>query len=92
MNINIPESVNDNYFNIEDLLNGKYMNMDSDLKWPFIGKQFSNINWKTCDLPDTQTTIKVKFIIKIKYFINLYKEHKSLMKLINCISEVNIDY
>jgi len=67
MNIDIPEPINDNYYNIEDLLNGKYINMDSDLKWPFIGKQFSNINWKKCDLPDTQTTIKVKFIIITNY-------------------------
>lgn len=63
MDINIPELANENYFTIEDLLNGKYTSMDSDLQWPFIGKQYSSIKWKQSDLPDTQTTVKVKFII-----------------------------
>lgn len=65
MNIDMPELINDCYFTIEDLLNGKYSIMDSDLQWPFIGKQFSCIKWKQSDLPDTQTTVKVKFIISI---------------------------
>ncbi|XP_025418587.1 vacuolar protein sorting-associated protein 13B-like [Sipha flava] len=60
MNIDLPELINDSYFTIEDIFNGKYSIMDSDLKWPFIGKQFSCIKWKQSDLPDTQTTVKVQ--------------------------------
>lgn len=63
MNIDTPELVNESYFTIEDLLNGKYTTMDSDLQWPFIGKQYSSIKWKLSDLPDTQTTVKVRFIV-----------------------------
>lgn len=62
MNIDNPELINDSYFTIEDLLNGKYAIMDFDLQWPFIGKQFSSLKWKQNDIPDTQTTVKVKFI------------------------------
>lgn len=62
MDIGVPESCSDIYYSIEDLLNGKFTTMDSDLQWPFIGKQYTSIKWKQCDLPDTQTTIKVKFI------------------------------
>lgn len=69
MDINFPELANENYFTIEDLLNGKYTSMDSDLQWPFIGKQYSSIKWKQSDLPDTQTTVKVKFIIIYNVFI-----------------------
>lgn len=65
MNIDMPELISDSYFTIQDILNGKYSIMDSDLKWPFIGNQFSCIKWKQSDLPDTQTTVKVKFIIII---------------------------
>jgi len=65
MNIDIPELFNDNYFTIEDLLNGKYTIMDSDLQWPFIGKQYSSIKWKQCELPDTETTVKVKFLLQV---------------------------
>lgn len=65
MDIGIPESNNDIYFTIEDLLNGKFTVMDSDLQWPFIGKQYTSIKWKQCDLPDTQTTVKVKVIVNI---------------------------
>lgn len=69
MDINFSELANENYFTIEDLLNGKYTSMDSDLQWPFIGKQYSSIKWKQSDLPDTQTTVKVKFIIIYNVFI-----------------------
>lgn len=65
MNIDIPETINDSYFTIEDILNGKYTIMDSDLQWPFIGKQFSSIKWKQSDKPDTQTTVKVKYFVFI---------------------------
>lgn len=61
MNIDTPESINDNYFTIEDILSGKYTIMDSDLQWPFIGKQYSSIKWKQSDIPDTQTTVKVNY-------------------------------
>lgn len=60
MNIDIPELFNDSYFTIEDLLNGKYTIMDSDLQWPFVGQQYSSIKWKQCELPDTETTVKVQ--------------------------------
>jgi len=63
MNIDIPELFNDSYFTIEDLLNGKYTIMDSDLQWPFIGQQYSSIKWKQCELPDTETTVKVIYIL-----------------------------
>lgn len=63
MNIDIPASINDSYFTIDDLLNGKYTIVDSDLQWPFIGNQYANIKWKSSDTPDTQTTVKVKFIV-----------------------------
>lgn len=69
MDINFPELTNENYLTIEDLLNGKYTSMDSDLQWPFIGKQYSSIKWKQSDLPDTQTTVKVKFLIIYNVFI-----------------------
>jgi len=62
MDIDTPELGNKRYFTIEDLLNGKYTTMDSDLRWPFIGKQYSNVKWKQSDLPDTQTTVKVRII------------------------------
>lgn len=75
MDIDNPEIITDSYFTIEDLLNEKFSTMDSDLQWPFIGKQFSNIKWKKSDLPDTQTTIKVKqMIIFILYtYLNIKK-------------------
>lgn len=72
MNIDIPELINDDYFTIEDLLNGKYTIMDSDLQWPFIGKQFSNIKWTQNDIPDTQTTVKVICIIIVYILLYLY--------------------
>lgn len=65
MDIDIPESNNGIYFTIEDLINGKFSIMDSDFQWPFIGKQYASIKWKQCDLPNTQTTVKVKVIIMI---------------------------
>lgn len=71
MNIDIPESTNDSYFTIKDLLNGKYTIMDSDLQWPFIGKQYASIKWKQSDLPDTQTTVKVNFVVIISFFTKL---------------------
>lgn len=67
MDIGIPESNYDIYFTIEDLLNGKFTVMDSDLQWPFIGKQYKSIKWKQCDLPDTQTTVKVSFNNNLYY-------------------------
>lgn len=74
MNIDMPELQNDSYFTIEDLLDGKYSIMDSDIQWPFIGKQFSCIKWKQRDLPDTQTTIKVKYMIIIYItFVCMYE-------------------
>lgn len=63
MNIDVPTSISNSYFTIKDLLNGKYTIMDSDLQWPFIGKQYRNIKWKSSDIPDTQTTVNVKFIV-----------------------------
>lgn len=67
MNIEIPELIKDNYFTIEDIINGKYTIMDSDLQWPFIGKQFEGIKWKFNDLPDTQTTVKVSSLLLFYY-------------------------
>lgn len=74
MNIDTPELINDSYFTIEDILRGKYTIMDSDLQWPFIGKQYSNIKWKQSDIPDTQTTVKVKYIyiIYIPCILHVY--------------------
>lgn len=79
MNIDIPEIINDSYFTIEDLLNGKFSIMDSDLQWPFIGKQFSNIKWKQSDLPDTQTTIKVKLMLIFILYTNLNFKKKTFI-------------
>lgn len=75
MNIDIPELINDSYFTIEDILRGKYAIMDSDLQWPFIGKQYSSIKWKQCDIPDTQTTVKVKYLYIIYIIYILCKLH-----------------
>lgn len=77
MNIDTPELINDSYFTVEDILSGKYTIMDSDLQWPFIGKQYSSIKWKQSDIPDTQTTVKVKyfdviFIIYILCILHAY--------------------
>ncbi|XP_050539664.1 intermembrane lipid transfer protein VPS13B isoform X2 [Daktulosphaira vitifoliae] len=58
-NTECKESTNDVYFTIEDILNGKCISIDTELKWPFIGKQFDDIKWKQTEVPDTQTTVKV---------------------------------
>ncbi|XP_050421986.1 intermembrane lipid transfer protein VPS13B-like isoform X2 [Adelges cooleyi] len=58
--IDSQETITDNSFTIEELLNGKYTTMESDTKWPFVGTQFDNVKWKQNNIPDTQTTVKVQ--------------------------------
>lgn len=47
---------------IEEHLNNRYISINPDLKWPFIGRQFDGVEWKSGkDYENIETTLQVKY-------------------------------